>query len=232
MKSLPNRSEESCCVWKNSQSFWESASLFGVSSSEARMNVIQTLRNLFSDLFFSFPFFSFPVTYGTRFIPSEWSWRFPFLLQIVPGLFLGIGSFMLPPSPRWLAGKGRDQECLEVLSRLRIRSMDHPLVLKEWLEIRSEVALQEEIKRERHPSLLDGGMASSISELWLSLKNSFCIEEDVGCFQKKNNFCIEEDVRCFLKRLTLFSLASLSIIQSSKLPLGSTLFVLDVVTEL
>lgn len=27
---------------------------------------------------------SYRITYGTRYIQSEWAWRFPFLLQIVP----------------------------------------------------------------------------------------------------------------------------------------------------
>jgi len=66
---------------------------------------------------------------------------------------------MLPASPRHLANKGQDQECLEVLARLRMRDMDHPLVVKEWLEIRSEVRLNKEVAKERHPNT-----TSSISE--------------------------------------------------------------------
>jgi MFS family permease len=51
---------------------------------------------------------AFWTTYGTRFMTCEWSWRLPFLLQMVPGVILGVGIVFLPFSPRWLASKGRD----------------------------------------------------------------------------------------------------------------------------
>ena len=39
---------------------------------------------------------AFWITYGTRFMVGEWGWRLPFLLQMVPGLVLGLGTFFLP----------------------------------------------------------------------------------------------------------------------------------------
>lgn len=39
---------------------------------------------------------AFWITYGTRFMPSEWAWRLPFLFQMIPGLALGFGIFFLP----------------------------------------------------------------------------------------------------------------------------------------
>jgi MFS family permease len=62
---------------------------------------------------------AFWITYGTRFMSGEWSWRLPFLLQIIPGLVLGAGVMFLPFSPRWLAAKGRDEEALKTLLKLR-----------------------------------------------------------------------------------------------------------------
>ena len=39
---------------------------------------------------------AFWITYGTRYIAGEWAWRLPFLLQLVPGLVLGLGILFLP----------------------------------------------------------------------------------------------------------------------------------------
>ena len=50
---------------------------------------------------------------------GEWSWRLPFLLQMIPGFILGAGILFLPFSPRWLVSKGRNQEAGNSLSKLR-----------------------------------------------------------------------------------------------------------------
>jgi MFS family permease len=39
---------------------------------------------------------AFWITYYTRFIQSDWSWRLPFLLQVVPAFVLGAGIYLLP----------------------------------------------------------------------------------------------------------------------------------------
>ena len=59
---------------------------------------------------------AFYITYGTRHIPSMWSWRLPFLIQMIPALVLVCGVFMLPYSPRWLAQKDRNEESLQTLA--------------------------------------------------------------------------------------------------------------------
>jgi sugar porter (SP) family MFS transporter len=96
---------------------------------------------------------AFWTTYGTRYMVGEWSWRLPFLLQMVPGLVLGVGIFFLPFSPRWLSSQGRNDEALQVLSQLRRLPPSDPRVFQEWCEIRAEVAFKQEINRERHPQL-------------------------------------------------------------------------------
>lgn len=109
--------------------------------------------------------FAYWLTYGTRFIgkgTSEWTFRLPFLLQIVPALVLGVGIYFLPFSPRWLASKGRDAECLASLVKLRQLPSEHALVQAEWLQIRTEAAFRAEVQAERHPKLQDGSRSSTI----------------------------------------------------------------------
>ncbi|CAG5148021.1 uncharacterized protein ALTATR162_LOCUS2135 [Alternaria atra] len=96
---------------------------------------------------------AFWTTYGTRYMAGEWSWRLPFLIQMMPGLVLGAGIVFLPFSPRWLASKGRDDEALVVLGKLRKLPTDDPRIFQEWCEIRAEVTFNHEVSVQRHPEL-------------------------------------------------------------------------------
>ncbi|TFK45702.1 hexose transporter [Heliocybe sulcata] len=118
------------------------------------------------------------ITYGTRYIRSEWAWRFPFILQILPGLLLALGASTLPFSPRWLASKGRDKEALASLARLRHLPPSDARVQKEFTEIRAEVAFQREMVEAKHPRLAGRrGWSAEMSRevgLWGDLFRSGC----------------------------------------------------------
>jgi MFS family permease len=90
-------------------------------------------------------------TYGTRFIGNDWCYRLPFLLPILPAIMMFVFIFYLPFSPRWLAGKGRDQEALEVLCFLRRLPASDPRIQAEWITIRAEAVHNREALLMRHP---------------------------------------------------------------------------------
>lgn len=51
-------------------------------------------------------------------------WRTMFALAVVPAAALGVGMVFLPESPRWLVGRGRTDQALAVLTRLRPTGFD------------------------------------------------------------------------------------------------------------
>jgi sugar porter (SP) family MFS transporter len=95
------------------------------------------------------------ITFGTRYMSGSWSWRLPFLLQILPALFLGFGAILLPYSPRWLTAKGREEEALTNLAKLRELPTTDSRVQQEWIEVIAEARFQKQVLAERHPNLMD-----------------------------------------------------------------------------
>ncbi|KAI5117978.1 hypothetical protein M0805_004911 [Coniferiporia weirii] len=81
----------------------------------------------------------------TRDLPGSASWRLPLAIQILPAIVLGIGSLVLPPSPRLLVIQGKYAEALRALSRLRQRlptdEQTDPLLRVEFLEMKVEAEL-------------------------------------------------------------------------------------------
>ena len=111
---------------------------------------------------------------------GEWAWRLPFLLQMVPGLVLGVGILFLPFSPRWLVSKGRDFEAGESLRKLRRLDITDNRVQQEWIDIRAEVAFHHDVSAERHPNLQDRSTTSRLKLEILSWTDCF----KRGCWRR------------------------------------------------
>lgn len=107
--------------------------------------------------------------YGTNFIggtgegQSDWAWRLPLVLQGIPAVILAAGVWFLPYSPRWLVKKGRDDEALATLSRLRNRPVDDKLIQIEFLDIKAECVFEAREFDERFAHL----SAGSRDHVWI-----------------------------------------------------------------
>ncbi|KAI1425941.1 general substrate transporter [Xylaria sp. FL1777] len=58
--------------------------------------------------------------YGSVSIDSSFSWRLPFILQVVVSALLAWLCFVLPESPRWLQVQGKREEALRAFERLEV----------------------------------------------------------------------------------------------------------------
>lgn len=83
------------------------------------------------------------LEYGLYFVPGEFAWRFPLAFQMVFAIILGVASFILPESPRWLQAHGKEEDCKVVLARLWADGdTSHPRCIAEWEEIRDGIELE------------------------------------------------------------------------------------------
>ncbi|KAF3763474.1 general substrate transporter [Cryphonectria parasitica EP155] len=98
---------------------------------------------------------SFWITYGTRNINSEVSFRLPLGLQMVCTTILGIGLQFFPYSPRWLSLVGRHEETLISLSKLRRLPISDARVQQEARGIFAEVEFKRLSIQQRHPGATD-----------------------------------------------------------------------------
>jgi MFS family permease len=113
---------------------------------------------------------SYWIGYGTNFIggtgnsQSNAAWLIPVCIQIVPALVLGIGIIFMPQSPRWLVDKDREEEALQVISRIRELPADHEKVTFEFMEIKAQHMFEQQTKREMFPQYFnsDGSVKSSL----------------------------------------------------------------------
>lgn len=87
-----------------------------------------------------------------REIAGDWAFHLPFLLQMFPALCVGLGIHLFPYSPRWLVMKGRTDDSIKALAKLRGLSVHDEQVQTEWKAIIIEVRSQEEILRHEHPN--------------------------------------------------------------------------------
>ncbi|RPD67473.1 hexose transporter [Lentinus tigrinus ALCF2SS1-7] len=85
------------------------------------------------------------VTLGTFEMPTNWGWRIPSLLQVIPSLLQIVFIWFLPESPRWLVSKGRGEEAYAVLAKYHAEGdLNSEFVKLEYAEIEKTLELEKE----------------------------------------------------------------------------------------
>ena len=111
---------------------------------------------------------SYWIGYGTNFIggtgqgQSDAAWLVPVCIQLLPSTILAAGMLLfMPQSPRHLMNRGREQECLETLARLRSTTMEDLRVRIEFLEIKAVREFERLRLAEKFPQYQDGSFKSN-----------------------------------------------------------------------
>ncbi|KAG4430182.1 hypothetical protein IFR05_014341 [Cadophora sp. M221] len=98
-------------------------------------------------------FFAAFMTFAGLYVPGNWGWRFPSLLQTIGPCAVIIVAVVCPESPRWLLKNGRSEQALTVLAELHANGdKEDPLVKLEMREINA--AIERELSR-NNASFLD-----------------------------------------------------------------------------
>lgn len=85
------------------------------------------------------------VTFATFAMTSNWGWRIPSYLQIVPSLLQVSFIWFIPESPRWLLSEGRRNEAYAILVKYHAEGdEDSEFVQAEYTQINE--TLEAELK--------------------------------------------------------------------------------------
>ncbi|KAF7946842.1 uncharacterized protein EAE97_004091 [Botrytis byssoidea] len=85
------------------------------------------------------------IGYGCNYTTSSFQWRFPLAFQVVPGLFLAIGTWFLQESPRWLMEKDQQEEAREALYKLHGDGSNDEYLELEFAEIRDTIIAEKTV---------------------------------------------------------------------------------------
>ncbi|KAF9811533.1 hypothetical protein IEO21_06537 [Rhodonia placenta] len=98
------------------------------------------LTSVYNSLWYSGNVIASWTTYGTAYIPNEWSWRIPSIIQGIPSILQFFFVLLAPESPRWLISNGKDAEGLKILAYYHADGNEQdPLVQFEFAEIKAAI---------------------------------------------------------------------------------------------
>ncbi|KAG5349648.1 hypothetical protein C0989_002592 [Termitomyces sp. Mn162] len=85
------------------------------------------------------------VTLGTFEMSSNWGWRIPSLLQVVPSALQITFIYLVPESPRWLISKGEGDEAMTILVKYHAEGDETSEFAKaEYVQIEKTLELEKE----------------------------------------------------------------------------------------
>ncbi|KAI1148747.1 general substrate transporter [Nemania diffusa] len=101
------------------------------------------MTSLFNVSYFVGQLLAAGITFGTNSIMSNYAWRIPSWLQMVPSLFQIAFIFLVPESPRWLITKERHDEAYEILAKYHAEgNRESEFVKAEFAQLQSTIAIE------------------------------------------------------------------------------------------
>ena len=82
------------------------------------------------------------VCYGSSFIPSDWDWRTPVLLQIPCAIIYATGLLFFPESPRWLLLKDRREAASRAFGRFYNKDPNSPEIAAQVRDVERYIAME------------------------------------------------------------------------------------------
>lgn len=80
------------------------------------------------------------ITFATFTIPSNWAWRIPSLLQMVPAIITTATVLILPESPRWLIANSQSDKTKAILTQYHAEGDENDeLVCLEFQEVKQVI---------------------------------------------------------------------------------------------
>ncbi|KAF2738972.1 general substrate transporter [Polyplosphaeria fusca] len=106
------------------------------------------LTSLFNVSFFFGQVMAAGIAFGTNNMKSNWGWKIPSFLQMVPSLIQIIVIYMLPESPRWLISKDRSEEAEAILVKYHSEGhVDSEFIKAEMSQIVTTLELEKEASK-------------------------------------------------------------------------------------
>lgn len=93
--------------------------------------------------------FTINAIIGNMFGDATHVWRYMLVIAAIPSVFLFFGMLRVPESPRWLASKGRKEEALQILEKVR----DKKQARLELQEIENAISKEENTEKATYKDL-------------------------------------------------------------------------------
>lgn len=88
------------------------------------------------------------LTFGTKYIESDASWRIPAALQCSPSVVQLALIFWCPESPRWLISRDRNEEALNILAYYHANGNQNDATVQfEYREIKETLRIEFQYKK-------------------------------------------------------------------------------------
>ncbi|KXN88986.1 Lactose permease [Leucoagaricus sp. SymC.cos] len=106
------------------------------------------MGSLFNSCYFIGSIIAAGVTLGTFAMKSNWGWRLPSLLQVLPSVCQVAFVWFLPESPRWLISRGRGEEAFAILAKYHAEGdLNSEFVKAEYVQIEKTLELEKETSK-------------------------------------------------------------------------------------